>query len=656
MKISKTAGYYGRLAMASALAGTFTLVPVAANADTTTETPTQAPVTTTATAPSSIASSSVTPSASATPTVSVSPSVAGAPAVATTPAKAKKASTSDKPGTGTSGVELESGAWTYTAVAGHPTDGSVYALSTAPQENHLLKIDPATGNVEDLGAARVEHGALPTDITTATITSHGRLIVSEELAKDGDSYYAIDLDKLSTASTPVFTEHKVSVDTFSKPKDFKAPGAWGTASKKVDPKGEYLHAYAETLDGKPALWTLNTDTDKLSVTTLKVARGVKTEGIDRLGEVAYAVTKDTDVFVAGDKDGNTVEFKPTQLKIGPGDELVATFSQDGDDTLSEVLGTDKKFGFTAIKHAGEEKDTDASASDKTKADAEAPKSDNTAEQADKKPSETTKSDAAAAKPTEPTNKDVDKQQPPANNNEKPSSTPTPKAAKPRTLEVEIYVGTGEKKKPVEGARLVVPKLDNYELEGETNADGYLVTTLPKELNDESFTVRLVEAPEGYKNKSIQIKKDDLVKEITLDKDTRATSTMSKPQEILEVFKEVKPLLGAFGALAGAGAGAAGSKSTSSKTSTTSTFSNSKSSGTVSTGRTTSATSRSTAAARSTAKSTSKRSSSKSSSTTTSTRSGDLADTGTPMSGVITLGIVLFLIGGAYVFMGRRRDA
>ena len=39
-----------------------------------------------------------------------------------------------------------------------------------------------------------------------------------------------------------------------------------------------------------------------------------------------------------------------------------------------------------------------------------------------------------------------------------------------------------------------------------------------------------------------------------------------------------------------------------------------------------------------------------------TRSGDLADTGTPMSGVITLGIVLFLIGGAYVFMGRRRDA
>lgn len=654
MKISKTAGYYGRLAMASALAGTFTLVPVAANADTTTETPTQAPVTTTATAPSSIASSSVTPSASATPTVSVSPSVAGAPAVATTPAKAKKASTSDKPGTGTSGVELESGAWTYTAVAGHPTDGSVYALSTAPQENHLLKIDPATGNVEDLGAARVEHGALPTDITTATITSHGRLIVSEELAKDGDSYYAIDLDKLSTASTPVFTEHKVSVDTFSKPKDFKAPGAWGTASKKVDPKGEYLHAYAETLDGKPALWTLNTDTDKLSVTTLKVARGVKTEGIDRLGEVAYAVTKDTDVFVAGDKDGNTVEFKPTQLKIGPGDELVATFSQDGDDTLSEVLGADKKFGFTAIKHAGEEKDAETPASDKTKADAEAPKSDNTAEQADKKPSEPTKSDAEAAKPAEPTNKDADKQQPPANNSEKPSPKPAEEA--PEELPLAVYIFKGSDEEPVEGARLIVPSLDNKELKGKTNEDGYLLTNRPAKFNDKSFTVRLAEVPEGYKNKSVQIKKDDDSITITLDKDTRATSTKSKPQEILEVFKEVKPLLSAFGALAGAGAGAAGSKSTSSKTSTTSTFSNSKSSGTVSTGRTTSATSRSTAAARSTAKSTSKRSSSKSSSTTTSTRSGDLADTGTPMSGVITLGIVLFLIGGAYVFMGRRRDA
>ncbi|MCQ4612778.1 hypothetical protein [Corynebacterium sp. CCUG 51687] len=654
MKISKTAGYYGRLAMASALAGTFTLVPVAANADTTTETPTQAPVTTTATAPSSIASSSVTPSASATPTVSVAPSVAGAPAVATTPAKAKKASTSDKPGTGTSGVELESGAWTYTAVAGHPTDGSVYALSTAPQENHLLKIDPATGNVEDLGAARVEHGALPTDITTATITSHGRLIVSEELAKDGDSYYAIDLDKLSATTTPVFTEHKVSVDTFSKPKDFKAPGAWGTASKKVDPKGEYLHAYAETLDGKPALWTLNTDTDKLSVTTLKVARGVKTEGIDRLGEVAYAVTKDTDVFVAGDKDGNTVEFKPTQLKIGPGDELVATFSQDGDDTLSEVLGADKKFGFTAIKHADTEKETPSEKS------AAAEKSESPAAESAEKPS------SDASKPAEPSSQDAEKQKPtepttqetstPATTTTQTTTTKKEEVTEQRTLEVEIYAGTGEKKKPVEGARLVVPSLDNLELEGATDADGYLSTTLPAELNDKSFTVRLVEAPEGYKNKSIQIKKDDLVKEITLNKDTRATSTMSKPQEILEVFKEVKPLLGAFGALAGAGAGAAGSKSTSSKTSTTSTFSNSKSSGTVSTGRTTSATSRSTAASRSTAKSTSKRSSSKSSSTTTSTRSGDLADTGTPMSGVITLGIVLFLIGGAYVFMGRRRDA
>lgn len=654
MKISKTAGYYGRLAMASALAGTFTLVPVAANADTTTEMPTQAPVTTTATAPSSIASSSVTPSASATPTVSVAPSVAGVPAVATTPAKAKKASTSDKPGTGTSGVELESGAWTYTAVAGHPTDGSVYALSTAPQENHLLKIDAATGNVDDLGAARVEHGALPTDITTATITSHGRLIVSEELSKDGDTYYAIDLDKLSATTTPVFTEHKVTVDTFSKPKDFKAPGAWGVASKKADPKGEYLHAYAETLDGKPALWTLNTDTDKLSVTTLKVKHGVKTEDIARLGEVAYAVTKDTDVFVAGDKDGNTVEFKPTQLKIGPGDELVATFSQDGDDTLSEVLGTDKKFGFTAIKHAGTDTDAEKPASDKTKADAEAPKSDNTAEQADKKPSETTKSDAEAAKPTEPTNKDADKQQPPANDNKKPSSTPTTEAAEPRTLDVTIYKGND--KEPVEGARLVVPSLNNRVLKGETDGEGHLSTPLPRELNNKAFIVRLLEVPEGYKNESIQINKEDLVKKITLDKDTRATSTKSKPQEILEVFKEVKPLLGAFGALAGAGAGAAGSKSTSSKTSTTSTFSNSKSSGTVSTGRTTSATSRSTAASRSTSKSSSNRSSSKSSSTTTSTRSGDLADTGTPMSGVITLGIVLFLIGGAYVFMGRRRDA
>ena len=45
-------------------------------------------------------------------------------------------------------------------------------------------------------------------------------------------------------------------------------------------------------------------------------------------------------------------------------------------------------------------------------------------------------------------------------------------------------------------------------------------------------------------------------------------------------------------------------------------------------------------------------------TTTSSskeRDGDLADTGTPMRAVISLGVLLMLVGGAYLALGRRRE-
>ena len=42
-------------------------------------------------------------------------------------------------------------------------------------------------------------------------------------------------------------------------------------------------------------------------------------------------------------------------------------------------------------------------------------------------------------------------------------------------------------------------------------------------------------------------------------------------------------------------------------------------------------------------------------TKSSSRDGDLAETGTPMTTVITLGLLLLLAGGAYMYMGRRRE-
>ena len=74
-------------------------------------------------------------------------------------------------------------------------------------------------------------------------------------------------------------------------------------------------------------------------------------------------------------------------------------------------------------------------------------------------------------------------------------------------------------------------------------------------------------------------------------------------------------------------------------------------GGVSTGRSTSAKAKKSSVVKRTV---SKKSGS-SDSTSESSRDGDLAETGTPMTTVITLGILLLLAGGAYMFVGRRRE-
>lgn len=226
-------------------------------------------------------------------------------------------------------------------------------------------------------------------------------------------------------------------------------------------------------------------------------------------------------------------------------------------------------------------------------------------------------------------------------------------------DVRITVVT-EGGSPVGGAVLKADK----KIIGITDADGVATAELPK--GDERYvSITLEETPDGYNNGRLVFDRSNNSGEIVLSR-SESNKEKTKPQQILEVMKEVEPmmktLIGPLAALAGAGGalgGAAkpgGAKSTGTSTSTTSStpgpsYSRANMTGGVSTGRSTSAAAKKSSVVKRTV---SKKSGS-SDSTSESSRDGDLAETGTPMTTVITLGILLLLAGGAYMFVGRRRE-
>lgn len=219
--------------------------------------------------------------------------------------------------------------------------------------------------------------------------------------------------------------------------------------------------------------------------------------------------------------------------------------------------------------------------------------------------------------------------------------------------------------PVESAVLV----SGESILGVTNANGVADVVIPS--GDERYVrITLDEVPDGYSNKELVFSRENNSGEIVLKKKGSTTSTKSKPKEILEVMDEVKPLLagilGPVGAAAGAlGGGKAGSKTTGTKSTSTSTtgtstestsYSRANLTGGVSTGRTTSVEQKQSVVKRTVSNKKSGSSKDDSDETTkSSSRDGDLAETGTPMTTVITLGLLLLLAGGAYMYMGRRRE-
>lgn len=217
----------------------------------------------------------------------------------------------------------------------------------------------------------------------------------------------------------------------------------------------------------------------------------------------------------------------------------------------------------------------------------------------------------------------------------------------------------ENDSPVEGAVLVT----DGKIIGITDEHGVAEAELPKG-NERYVSIKLEEAPDGYNNDRLVFDRSKNSGELVLSK-AENKDEKTKPQQILEVMKEVEPmmktLIGPLAALAGAGgalggAASGGAKSTGTSTSATSStpgpsYSRANMTGGVSTGRSTSAKAKKSSVVKRTV---SKKSGS-SDSTSESSREGDLAETGTPMTTVITLGILMLLIGGAYMYVGRRRE-
>lgn len=723
-KVNRIAG----LSLAAAVAGTLTLVPVAkaeTSSPSSESSTSKAPVvssegtssaTSVSSAASSTSASATASSQSATPSTSVEKSAVGSPKASTSNvAPTTKTDSAQEwadilkgfaslivsataAGSGTSGVEYTSDDHTYSAVASNPTNGRLYAVS---DKGHLLRIHPQSGNLKDLGEIP---GFDAKEITSAAFTEDGTLVLF-----DGETVYTKDLadDKTGPKSKPA------NLDFVKKPVEgvLDLPElAWAPTDNDAE-----LVALA-TKDGKATRYTLNVKDAKATVddAPAEVDNGVN---LDDVAVFKYAYLADDATFFA-DGEGNAVKFD--------GDKIVAVETDRTEEDNYKAVA-----GLEAASAAGETPVSPTTTAEPTPSkkapsvgqrdpevielDVEVVTADGGLVQGasfvsedgtvDGSTDETGKGkvslkldDASRGKDTFNLAIDV----PPkdwggavaevqrgaksvkfvlpedentsatttvaAPKNTQTSTTTTKKTeSKDNFIEVEVLVKTADDK-VVEGAEF---KSEDGRAIGTTDANGRgrIGIDLKKDSRDNNLIqLTLKEAPKGYKNTEVLIRRGEDKAELVLPRDPNATpsSTLSKPDQVLKVIDQVRPMASSFlapaAALAGAGglAGAAGLGGAKSTKTTKTTFGGTK----VTSSKTTS---------RSTGRSTSVKPSAKvvtrsgnstnvvKSTSTTRTissdeeRDGDLADTGTPMRAIIALGVLSVLIGGAYLALGRRRE-
>lgn len=588
------------LALAATVAGSLTMAP-AASAQT--PTTTHAPVVDTP-------SSNSPASSAAETTPSTSHASSSAPATsAVTPSTSVKAPVEGN-GTGTADARYASNGWTYTALASNPKNQRVYAISEARDgypAGHLLRIAPSSGLVADLGEIELPGGDA-TSITSAAFTSAGTLVLF-----DGQRVHTLDLsDDAAGEGTPDldFTTKKLELTDLD---SAGTPRAWAAVPGKDN------ELVAVSVKGKDAsVWTLNVDGKAATAKpkNAEVAAGTK---LAELGALDYAYNEEGGAAVFSDGTGRGLKLESGKVSA---DERRLV------DNYAGVAGLALGSPYRVVTQ------TAAPSSSAEATPSSAPATTTTSQSSEP---------AASANTTAPV------------------TTPTKQSD---IVSMRVRVIT-EDKKTVQDASF---KVVGGKVIGFTDADGYAdIDIIPDNPGMNRFELSLDEAPAGYLNQRALVGRgtDEVLFELKRDPKVTPTSSLNRPQEILQVINQAKPVVSSalLPVAAIAGAAGAGSKpfggtkiSTTSKTSTSTTTSG------VSTGRSTSATSTARVVARSGGSTATARVVSNGSTTRATIvdddddeRDEDLAETGTPMRGVIALGILAMLLGGVYIALGRRRD-
>lgn len=621
-------------------------------------------------------------------------------------------------GSGTSGVQYTSDNHTYSAVASNPTNGRLYAVS---DEGHLLRIHPQTGNLKDLGEIP---GVDAKKITSAAFTQDGTLVLF-----DGETVYAKDLadDETGPKSKPenlefvkkpvegvrdlpelawaptdndgelvaLATKDGKATRYTLNVKDAKVAEAPAEVNKGVDLADVAAFEYAYLADdatffadGEGNAVKLEDDkvvdveTDRTDEDNYKAVAGLEAKPKSAAGETP-ASGEPTTTAADAPAGANSATVSPTTTaEPTPSKKAPSVGQRDAEVVELDVeVVTDDGRAVEGVSFVSANGTVDGATDESGKGKVslkldEASRGKDTFNLAiDQAPENwgvavaEVQRGAKSVKFVLPKGEDASATTTVAAPKDTTSSTTTKTAAQgdDGLIEVDVLVKTADDKL-VEGAEF---KSEDGRVFGTTDANGRgKVTIDPKKDNAKLVQLTLKEAPKGYKNADVVIRRGDTEAELVLPRDPNATpsSTLSKPDQVLKVLDQVRPVASSFlapaAALAGAGglAGAAGAGGSKSTKSTNTTFGGTKVTSSSTTGR---STGRSTSVTPSAKVVTRNGNSTKVAKANTSTRAtssdkdterdGDLADTGTPMRAIIALGVLSVLIGGAYLALGRRRE-
>ena len=621
-------------------------------------------------------------------------------------------------GSGTSGVQYTSDNHTYSAVASNPTNGRLYAVS---DEGHLLRIHPQTGNLKDLGEIP---GVDAKEITSAAFTQDGTLVLF-----DGETVYAKDLadDETGPKSKPENLEFvkkpvegvrdlpelawaptdndgelvalaakdgKATRYTLNV-KDAKAAKAPAEVNKGVDLADVAAFEYAYLADNATFFADgegnavkledgkiVDVETDRTEEDNYKAVAGLEAKPKSAAGETPASGEPTTTVADAPAGADSATVSPTTTAEPTPSKKAPSVGQRDAEVVELDVeVVTDDGRAVEGVSFVSANGTVDGATDESGKGKVslkldDASRGKDTFNLAiDQAPENwgvavaEVQRGAKSVKFVLPKGEDASATTTVAAPKDTTSSTTTKTAAQgdDGLIEVDVLVKTADDKL-VEGAEF---KSEDGRVFGTTDANGRgKVTIDPKKDNAKLVQLTLKEAPKGYKNADVVIRRGDTEAELVLPRDPNATpsSTLSKPDQVLKVLDQVRPVASSFlapaAALAGAGglAGAAGAGGSKSTKSTKTTFGGTKVTSSSTTGR---STGRSTSVTPSAKVVTRNGNSTKVAKANTSTRAtssdkdterdGDLADTGTPMRAIIALGVLSVLIGGAYLALGRRRE-